>query len=163
VKVQDLKRKTIILFALIASTSASAASLTGSQALALASLVAAQSPVLSRQEKRVMARLFDGHSNLAFSAGRKISVKVDEIVCRASDVDITSRSCKLTFGETSTNVTGRAAHELYATISEVGVPSEGAAGSMFESISQLACTIGPRIIAGKGGGGAECTFDAGAR
>jgi hypothetical protein len=61
------------------------------------------------------------------------------------------------------NLKGRRAHELYATIGEVGVPSEGAAGSVFERLSDLNCTINPNEIAQKGGGGASCTFDAGAK
>jgi hypothetical protein len=59
-----------------------------------------------RHEKGVMARLFGGHSNLTFPANKKISVKADAIVCRASNVDIASRSCKLTFSAGSTHLTG---------------------------------------------------------
>jgi hypothetical protein len=162
-KAPDLQRAAILLFPLLlASQSASAKTAGGSAALALASLVAAHSPLLSRHEKRVMARLFGGHSNVTFPANRKISVKADAVVCRASNVDITSRSCKLTFGATSANLTGREAHELYATIAEAGVPSDGAAGSIFESLSHLVCTIDPSIIAQRAGGGADCTFDPGA-
>jgi len=137
-KASGLRRTAILLFPLLlVSQSASAATTAGSSALALASLVAAHSPLLSRHEKRVMARLFGGDSNVPFPANRKISVKADAVVCRASNVDITSRSCKLTFGTTSANLTGRMAHELYATIAEAGVPSDGAAGSIFESLSHL--------------------------
>jgi hypothetical protein len=160
---RDLRGAAILFFPLLlASQSASAATAAGSSALALASLVAAASPLLSRHEKRVMARLFGGHSNFTFPANRTISVKSDAIVCRASNVDITSRSCKLTFGAASTNLTGREAHELYATLAEAGVPSEGAAGSIYESLSHLVCTIDPREIAQRSGGGADCTFDPGA-
>jgi hypothetical protein len=155
-------KASLVVAMLVASQSASAANIASSSALALASLVAAYSPVLSRHEKLVMAHLFAGHSDVAFHAGRKISLKVDAVVCRASNVDITSRSCKLTFGAASVNLTGRMAHELYATIWEAGAPSEGAAGSIFESLSHLVCTIDPRVIAQRGGGGADCTFDLGA-
>ena len=162
-KAPDPRRAAILLVPLLlASQSASAATAAGSGALALASLVAAHSPLLSRHERRVMARLFGGDSNVAFPAGSKISIKADAVVCRASNVDITSRSCKLTFGATSTELTGRRAHELYATIAEVGVPPDGAAGSTFESLSHLVCTIDPQVIAQKAGGGADCTFDPGA-
>src|SRR5262249_28388785 len=130
--------------------------------LALASIVAAHSPLLNRLESRAMARLFGGRSDLAFPANRKILVKADAIVCRASNVDITSRSCKLTFGNRSVDLTGRNAHELFATIAEAGVPPDGAAGSIYENLSHLACTIAPGEIAQKAGGGAECTFDPGA-
>jgi hypothetical protein len=160
-KAGDLTRATILLFPLLASQNASAATATGSSALALASLVAEASPLLSRHEKRVMARLFGGHLH-HLPANSKISVKADAIVCRVSNVDITSRSCKLTFGAASANLTGRKAHELYATLAEAGVPSEGAAGSIFESLAHFVCTIDPREIAQRAGGGADCTFDLGA-
>src|SRR5262249_7812595 len=55
---------------------------------------------------------------------KKISVKADAVVCRESDVDLTSRSCKLTFGSASANLSGRNAHEVYATIGEAGVRAE---------------------------------------
>jgi len=159
---RDPRRAAILFFPLLlASQSASAATAAGSSALALASLVAVASPLLSPHEKRVMARLFGGHSNFTFPANRKLSIKVDAVVCRASNVDITSRSCKLAFGAASANLSGREAHELYATIAEADVPSEGAAGSIFESLSHLVCTIDPRVIAQRAGGGADCTFDPG--
>ena len=52
--------------------------------------------------------------------------------------------------------------ELYATIDEVGVSPDRAAGSVFESLSNLNCTIDPNEITQKAGGGASCTFDPGA-
>jgi hypothetical protein len=162
-KAPDPRRSALLLFPLLLATqSAWAATAAGPGALALASVVAAHSPLLTQQEKRVMARLFNGHSNVGFPPGSKITVKADAIVCRASNVDITSRSCKLTFGATSVEFTGRRAHELYATIAEVGVPPDGAAGSTFESLSSLVCTIDPQAIAQKAGAGADCTFDPGA-
>ncbi len=161
-KTRNCRRMAVLVVTLLlVSQSASAATTAGSVALALASLVGAHSPVLSRYEKRVVRRLFDGHSHVAFPANRKISVKVDAVVCRASNVDITSRSCKLTFGAASASITGRTAHELYATIVEAGVQSEGTAGSIFESLSHLMCAIDPGLIAQRGGTGADCTFDPG--
>jgi hypothetical protein len=162
-KIRHLKRAAILFFPLVASQTASAATAAGTNALALASLVAVASPLLSRQEKQVMARLFGGRSNFTFPPNTKIFVKADSIVCRASNVDITSRSCKLTFGSASANLTGREAHELHATIAEADVPSEGAAGSVFESLSHLECTIDLREIAQRAGGGADCKFDPGAQ
>ncbi len=157
-------RTTILLFfvSIALSQSASAATVSGPSALALASVVAEHSTELKLYHKSIMARLFNGEFDVPFSANKKISVEVDAIVCRASNVDITARSCRLTFGAARADLTGRKAHELYATIAEVGVPSEGAAGTMYESLSHLVCTIHPHEIALKGGGGADCTFDAGA-
>jgi len=162
-KARDLRQAVLLFFPLLlASQSASAETAAGSSALALASLVAAHSPLLSGPEKRVMARLFTGHSDVNFPANGKISVKADAVVCRASNVDITSRSCKLTFGAASARLTGREAHKLYATIAEAGIPPEGAAGSAFESLAHLVCTIDPPAIAQRAGGGADCSFDPGA-
>jgi hypothetical protein len=157
----NLTQTAIFLSALMASQSASATSTTGPAALALASLVAVVSPVLSEREKHIMERLFSSDSNFAFTVNEKISIKADAVVCRTSNVDITSRWCKLTFGAESVNLSGRQAHELYATLTEAGVLSEGAAGSIFGSLSRLVCTIDPREIAQRSGGGAECTFDPG--
>jgi hypothetical protein len=56
---------------------------------------------------------------------------------------------------------GRQANEIYATEAVAGVPSDGAAGSIFESLSNLVCTLDPGEIRQKAGGGANCTFDAG--
>jgi hypothetical protein len=151
----------ILLFGLLlASQGALAATTTGSSALALATLVGVQSPVLSRHDKSVLARLLGGHTDVAFPANKKISIKADDIVCTAGDVDITAHSCKLTFGAKTADLAGDKAHELYATLAEVGVPREGSAGAVHERLSHLVCTINPNQIAQKGGGGADCMFDA---
>jgi len=145
---------------LLTNQSAIAATTTGSSALALASLVGVQSPVLNRHDKSVLTRLLGGHADVAFPANKQISVKADNLVCNAGKVDITAHSCKLTFGSKTADLTGDKAHELYATMAEAGVPSEGSAGAVHESLSHLVCTINPHEIAQKGGGGADCTFDA---
>ena len=71
-----------------------------------------------------------------YPAGHTILVKADSVVCRASNVDISAHSCQLKFGARS-RATWRAAraHELYATIAEIGVRPDGAAGSVFEALS----------------------------
>lgn len=147
---------------LLANHAAFAASAAGNSALALAALVAEHSPLLSHQEKTIMARMLNGDLNFSYPAHHTISVKADAVVCRASNVDISSHSCKLTFGSTIRNAAGRKAHELYATILEVGVPPDGAAGSVFEALSHLVCTIDPNEVKQRAGGGANCTFDPGA-
>ena len=159
-KLRELMQAAILFFPLLASQSASAATATGSSALALAFLVAEASPFSSPAEKQVMAYLFGGRLDNV-PANEKISVKADSIVCRASNVDITSRSCELTFDSVKVNLTGREAHELYATIVESGVNPEGGAGSSFTSLSDVECTIDPHEIAQRAGGGADCTFDPG--
>ena len=40
--------------------------------------------------------------------------------------------------------------------------ADGAAGTMFEALSHLDCTINPQEIQQKAGGGASCSFDPGA-
>jgi hypothetical protein len=159
-KALNLRRTVVTLFLLpIASQNVSAATASGSGALALASVVAAHSPLLSEHEKSAMARLLGGQSNIAFRANKKIFVKADRIGCRYSNLNITSRSCELTFGATSVKLTGRDAHELYATIAEAGVPDEHGMGSTAAVLEHLVCTIELSAIAQQTGDGAECTFD----
>ncbi len=144
----------------LASQPAHAATAKGGSALALATLVADQSPGLGGTERRLLKRLLNGRSNVRYSG--KVSVEADSVVCRVSNVDITSRSCNLVFGKETLAITGRRSHELFATQVEVGVQPEGAAGSMIAGIKNLKCTIDPQEIKQKAGGGADCTFDPGA-
>jgi hypothetical protein len=139
-------------------TAASAASVSGSVALALAGVVAPTSP-LPAAEKKAVAAFFAGNTNVSYA--KKITVTADKIVCRTSNVDITARSCELTFKTGKHTLKGREANELFATEVMAGVPSDGAAGSIFESLSKLNCTLDPKQIKEKGGGGAECSFDTG--
>ena len=133
------------------TASAAPGTATGPTALALAAVIAQHSPAVPAFDKRVIARLFRGNT----SPNTKISVDADSAVCRVTDVDITSRSCDLSFGSRKRTLTGREANEL------PGAPSQGAAGSSTESASKLRCTIDPNEIMRKTGGGATCTFDVG--
>jgi hypothetical protein len=141
------------------ASGAFAGSATGSTALALAGVVAAHSPRLSPAEKKTVAAYFEGKTDVPY-AGR-IKVVADKIVCRTSNVDITARSCEVTVARERISLSGREANELYATEAMAGVPPDGAAGSIFESVSKLACTLDPVAIKARAGGGAECTFEAG--
>jgi hypothetical protein len=157
-----MKRTVLVTCALLlAPGSALAASATGNSALALAALVARRSPLLSAHDKIIMARMLNGNLGFSFPKNKKILVRATSVVCRAGDVDITLHSCTLTFGKKTAALKGREAHELFATVAEAGVPSEGAAGSIYESLSQLVCTIDPNEIKQRGGGGADCTFKPG--
>lgn len=157
-----MKRLTLsILALLLASGSAFAATASGSSALALAALVANHSPWVTARERGALNRLLDGKLNFTYPANRTIAVKADAVVCRAGNVDITAWSCELTFGKKKVTLRGRRAHELYATVAEAGVPPDGAAGSSFEALSRLDCTIDPNVIKQKAGGGASCNFDPG--
>jgi len=155
--------KSIPLFfiSLLLATGAAAATVTGSSALMLASLVAEHSPPLSQQERGAMARMLAGNLDFSFPANQKITVRADAVSCRSSNVDITSRSCELTFGARRVTLKARQAHELFAIIAQAGVPPEGAAGRIYESISHLVCTIDPNEVKQRAGGGAACTFDQG--
>lgn len=143
------------------SASAAPGSATGPNALALAAVIAQHSPAVRAFDKRVIARLFRGNTRFGFTPNTKISVDADSVVCRVSNVDITQRSCELTFGSRKRTLTGREANEVGATAAAAGVPSEGAAGSSIESISKLRCTIDPNEIMQKAGGGANCNFETG--
>src|SRR5262245_61052983 len=153
----------------ILQTTASAApgTATGPAALALAAVIAQHSPVVRTFDRRVIARLFRGNTRFGFTPNTKISIDADSVVCRVNNVDITSRSCELKFGSgtrfgpRTRTMTGREANEIGATAAGAGVPSQGAAGSSIESISNLRCTIDPNEIMQKAGGGAECSFETG--
>lgn len=144
---------------LILAQQAMAAGVEGNGALALSELVGANSPALSNDDKAVLAALFDGHVDGPFPAHEKIVVKAGSITCKASDVDIAHHVCTLAFGSRTSALAGRAAHELFATLIEVGVRPEGAAGTIYTGLSRLDCTIDPAEIARRDGGGATCSFD----
>ena len=158
--------KTLMISALalaVVQSSASAApgNASGPTALALAAVIAQHSPAVRAFDRRVIARLFRGNTRFGFTPNTKISVDADSVVCRTSNVDITQRSCELTFGSRKRTLTGREANEVGATAAAAGVPSEGAAGSSIETISKLRCTIDPNEIMQKAGGGANCNFETG--
>jgi hypothetical protein len=133
----------------------------GNSALALAALVGLQSPLVNAADKKVLAYMLDGNLNFSYPANKKIIVKSDSVTCRASNVDISAHSCELTFGAKKPSTKGRGAHELFATLIENGVPGDGAAGSIFESVKALDCTIDPNAVKQRDGSGATCKFTPG--
>jgi hypothetical protein len=160
---RPMKRIALLAVVLTANQAAAAAGTTsGASALALSALVANQARSLSVTDRRVIARLFGGQTNFGYPANRTILVSADKIDCRVSNVDITDRSCELTFSTAKRTLKGRDANELYATLVEAGVASDGAAGTIHESVSHLLCTIDPNAIKQKDGSGADCKFDTGA-
>ena len=144
-----------------ASHAASAASVSGAAALALTALVGERSPWLEPEAKKATVLLFDQSPESSSASRRKIIVRADAVTCRASNVDIAAHACDLSFGGKIVAIKGRAAHELFATIAEAGVPPEGAAGSVYEGLVQLRCTIDPGEILQKSGAGAACTYKPG--
>ena len=131
----------------------------GSTALALAGVIAPLAPDLSAAEKKAMAMLFAANADIPYK--KAIVVTADRIVCRTGNVDITIRSCDVTFGKKTRTVNGSTANEIFATEALAGIPPDGAAGSNFESLSKLSCTIDPNAIRRKDGSGADCTFQPG--
>lgn len=148
----------VLLISLLLATPAAAGTVNGNGALALASLVGTVSPNVSATKRRVLSKLLDGHANFIFPAGHTISVAAKQVSCRASNVDIKSHSCELKFGPHTVTLRGRQAHEVFATLAEVGVPAEGAAGSIYEALSNLHCTIDPNEVKQNSGGGAHCHY-----
>jgi hypothetical protein len=159
-KLQHFAKPAILLSVLlIATQSAVGASIKGADALALAFLVSVHSPVLGMDDTLSMQRLFNRKIPVSHANTKTISIGADVIVCQVDNVDIAARSCRLTFGAKTVNLNERAAQELYATMAEAGVPSEGAASKVSKSLSRLVCTINPQEIGERNGGGADCTFD----
>ena len=139
------------------ASKAAAASVTGPAALALAGVVAQYAP-LPAANKKAVAAFFKGDPNFPYKG--KVSVAAEKIICRTSNVDITARSCEVTFKIKKQTLTGREASELFATEVMAGIPAEGAAGSNFESLSKLNCTLDPALLKQKAGAGAECSYEA---
>jgi hypothetical protein len=146
------------LLLLAGASGATAASVAGPAALALAGVVAQYAPIPAANKKAVAA-FFKGDINFPYKG--KISVMADRIVCRTSNVDITARSCEVTFKIKKQTLAGREANELFATQAMAGIPADGAAGSNFESLAKLNCTLDPAQLKAKAGGGAECSYEAG--
>jgi hypothetical protein len=142
---------------LAGASPAAAASVTGAAALALASVVA-QYAALPAANTKAVAAFFKGDTNFPYK--EKISVMAEKIVCRTSNVEVTARSCEVTFKTKKQTLTGREANELFATVSVAGIASDGAAGLNFESLSKLNCTLDPAQLKQKSGGGAECSYEA---
>ncbi|KRQ06489.1 hypothetical protein AOQ71_25375 [Bradyrhizobium manausense] len=138
---------------------ASPSKISGSTALALAGVIAPLSPTLSGAEKKAVAMLFAANADIPYK--KPVVVTADKIVCRTGNVDITLRNCEVTFGKKARTVNGPTANEIFATEALAGIPPDGAAGSNFESLSKLSCTIDPNAIRQKDGSGADCTFQPG--
>ena len=145
----------------LAASAASADEASGNGALALAALVAPHSPHLKVSEKELLAKYLESESQAPFPAGEKFAVKVEDVICRISDVDITARGCELHFGPKKVELKGLEAQALYATLIEIGVPSDGAAGTIYESVKNLDCAINPNEVKNGGGAGAKCRFSRG--
>jgi len=150
----------LLLLALVvfAPHAASADEASGSGALALAALVGNVSPLLAPPGKDALMKFLNGQTDFEFPAGRKIAVTADKVACRTSNVDITAHSCDLSFGSKDVKLNGRAAHELYATLLEVGVAADPGAGNIWVTVTKLKCAIDVDEVKDKAGGGASCEY-----
>src|ERR1700761_2993199 len=84
----------VLLAATTAASADSTTSISGQAALALAGVGSLYAPMPAAKKKGGGA-LFKGDTNFPYP--NKITVVADKIVCRTSNVDITARSCELTF------------------------------------------------------------------
>ena len=146
-----------VVFAL-RSGAAFAQGVQGHSALALGVIVGSYSPLLTHGDKAVLAALMPADGRILRS--RKVVINANEVRCRAGDVDITNFNCQLKFGGTTKVLSGRAANELLATLGEAGVHGDGAAGTIYYSLSNLSCVISLYDVAQKNGGGASCAYKA---
>lgn len=127
---------------------------TGGPALMLAMLVAQSAPGFSVARRAALAAYADGRP----APGPVIGVRADSVQCRAGGVDITRQACDLKFGARTATLSGRRAHELHATLAEIGVAPEGAMGSVYIQADKIRCTITPVDLAARAGAGAVCVW-----
>ena len=154
-------RRTLVLAIpfLFASVAAFAAQSSGNGALALAAQIGAEDPSLSAQQKSVLTYFLNSQTSVALPAGvRSITIKADKISCRMGDVDIGLHACTLTFGSKTVTKSGSAGQMLLASMQENGVPSDGAAGTIYYNATAVTCTIDATQVELHDGGGATCTF-----
>jgi hypothetical protein len=144
----------VLAASVLTPASAAPVSVAGSTALAVAAVIAPHSPLLSAYEKRTIAGLFNGNAR----AGKKLTVTAESIICRVGNVDITARSCELTFDKGKRTLTGREANEVNATLTAAGATQQGAAGSSVQTVTKLSCTLDQDVIRNHAGGGADCSF-----
>jgi hypothetical protein len=150
-----MKRTAILAaFALACSAPAFAGEARGGGALMLAAEIGARSPALSHAQKAALKDIGEGRAKV----GAPFHVKADAIACRAGNVDIASHACTITIAGRALRIDGRCAHEIFATLLEIGVAPEGAAGTIHAGLAALDCTIDPAAIADRAGAGATCVW-----
>lgn len=147
----------VLTAALLGSGAAYANGTGGHTALSLAELVGLRSPQVSPQNKFVLDKFLNGVTTFA-SANTPITINSSLIDCGAGDVDITHYFCDLTFGSQHVQLNGPMAQQLYATFVDAGNPTDGAAGTIHESVTNLSCTVDVGQVKQRAGGGATCTF-----
>jgi hypothetical protein len=141
---------------LLAPLAASAGDVSGHDAVVLGSLVGSYSPDLTAAQKAALTAYLA--SNPDARVRSQIVIAAKTVTCGAGNVDITRAFCDLIFGAVTRHLTGRAASELYDALAASGVQGEGAAGTLYEGVTDLRCVLSPSEIANATGGGASCTY-----
>jgi hypothetical protein len=155
---QSLAIAFFLLISLASANPAAAANATGHGALALAAILGQYDPSLGPRTKAGLLRLL---ADKSYGRTGTLTVDMAEATCRAGDVDLKAFNCALTYGTGTINLKGRQAAELYATLAEAGIPSDGAAGTIYESAKSISCNLNLTELGGPGtgdGGGAGCTY-----
>jgi hypothetical protein len=91
-------------------------------------------------------------------ASRRIKTSADRIRCRMGDVDTTLHDCTLTFGHREITRAGRTGQLLLATLQQNGAQSDGAAGTIYYTVTDISCLVDATRVEMHEGVGATCTF-----
>ena len=138
---------------------ACAATSSGHAALAIAALVGGYSPLLSAPQRSLLAKVLNGNAG-SVPGEAPIQIQADSVVCHAGDVDISAFACDLKSGAWTVRLTGRRANELFASLASMGVATDGAAGTIYVSVSKLHCIVDLAKVAQRDGSGADCAYAA---
>jgi hypothetical protein len=141
--------------------SAVAGALSGKDALALATLVAKQSPNVSAQDKTALANLRDGRSSVGGPSDKKIDIRADAIFCKMSRYEAPELSCELSFDAKTVKTLGHNAEALYDAVPQDAV--SGAMGEYFAELSNLNCVVELAKVRRGAEDGAKCAYDPAAR
>ncbi|HEY1979309.1 MAG TPA: hypothetical protein VGH13_04420 [Xanthobacteraceae bacterium] len=152
-------RSVLFVIGLIFSIApALADSIGGVNALSLAARIGQYSPLLTQPEKVLLNAYLDGCACSEFRYQNKITVTADLVTCTFLDNNIASGplTCSLVFGKQGVQISGREAQVIYGAVSESGIVTLGAAGSIGVSMQSVQCTVDPVNIS-KANQGANCS------
>ena len=158
-----IRRMKALLFASLLLMSASAHAdeprklhLRGGRAVALAAQLADLVPLPAATKRAAKLALA---KPCKAGGSDTLTIAAQKIVCHESHVATGSFSCEVTpAAGPARTITGRAAHELKATLAEAGVRPEGAAGREIAAAEDVTCTLDMKALAECGGGGATCSM-----
>jgi hypothetical protein len=156
---RNLRTIFIALFSVLATTHAYPMSRYDDEGvLALAALVGAHWPLVTPEQKTLLVQALDGNVHSIPPNYPRLDIKADKVTCIGLAGDLTKHSCDINFPQNNAvTITGREAHELYATIGEAGVPMAPAAGMRYESMQNLSCIVDFETLR-ESRSGISCTF-----